>query len=367
MDHAWDFTGPYGAPQVVTHLSFLSAAPITAGYHEVSEASAPTMRSRLLVALFVGIVAGLFAFTYQSRPEGAPDFIYPWTAARLLLHGTNPYTALPGGLAEPFSAPLLYPLPAVLAAVPFAWLTLPLAVGTFMGLSVSLLAFAATSRNWDMLPFFASAPMIVAVMLGQWSPLITAAALLPASGFLAIAKPNIGLALTLYRPTRIGMFGSAAFLIVSVLLVPTWPHDWMRSLALDHQSGTHLAPITTPAGLILVIALLRWRRPEARLLLAMACVPQLLFFYDQLPLMLVPQTRRESYALIITSGVAFLFWMLVGHPSPQGPKIAEWCVISGVYIPCLIMVLRRPNVGAMPVWLERGVARFQALQRRVGE
>ncbi len=327
----------------------------------------PTVTQRTAVALVLGILAGLLAFTVQSRPDAAPDFLYPWEAARLFLQGVNPYSTLRGGLAAPFEAPLLYPLPAVLAAVPFAWLPLPLAVGSFVGLSVSLLAYAVTSRNWEMLTFFASAPLILAVVLGQWSPLLTAAALLPAGGFLAITKPNLGLALTIYRPTRATVLGSALFVVLSVLLLPTWPRDWLHSLALDHQSGTHVAPITTPLGFVLILALLRWRRPEARLLIVMACVPQLLFFYDQLPLMLVPSSRRESYALIIPSSVAFLIWLIVGHESTSGPRIAEWCVMLSLYIPCLIMVLRRPNEGPAIAALDRGGALWRYLLGRKRE
>lgn len=316
----------------------------------------PTVGQRTVVALVLGLLAGLLAFAIQSRPDAAPDFLYPWQAARLFLQGVNPYSTLRGGLASPFEAPLLYPLPAVLAAVPFAWLSLPVAVGSFVGLSVSLLAYAVTSRNWERLTFFASAPLILAVVLGQWSPLLTAAALLPTGGFLAITKPNLGLALTVYRPTRVAVLGSALFVAFSVLLLPTWPRDWLHSLALDHQSGTHVAPVTTPLGFVLILALLRWRRPEARLLIAMACVPQLLFFYDQLPLMLVPSSRRESYALIIPSSVAFLVWLTIGHESASGPQVAEWCVMLSMYIPCLIIVLRRPNEGPAIAALDRGRA-----------
>lgn len=319
----------------------------------VTGAIPPTFRQRLVVALAVGVMAGLLAFTFQSRPDAAPDFIYPWKAARLLLQGTNPYSALPGGLTAPFQAPLLYPLPAVLVAIPFSWLSLPLAVGTFMGLSVFLLAYTMTREGWDALPFFASAPLILAVMLGQWSPLLLAATLLPAGGILAVTKPNVGLALTIYRPTRTGILGCAAFIVFSVMLLPTWPRDWLHSLAVDRLSGTHVAPVTTPFGFVLALALLRWRRPEARLLLAMAFIPQLLFFYDQLPLMLVPASRRQSYAVVIPSSAAFLVWLLVGQGSAAGPRIAEWCVMLSMYLPCLIIILRRPNEGPAILGFER--------------
>lgn len=321
----------------------------------------PTRRSRLIVALLIGALAGAIALAYQLLAAVPPDFIYPWTAARLLAHGQNPYASLPGGLAAPFEAPLLYPLPAAMVALLVSWLPLPLAVGCFVGLSLFLLAYAATEERWDTLLFFASAPMLMAVILGQWSPLLVAGALLPVGGFVAVAKPNIGLALSIYRPTRFGILGSCALLIASIVLLPSWPGDWIRSLALDHQSGTHLAPIARPAGFILVLSLLRWRRPEARLLLAMACIPQLLFFYDQVPLMLVPKSQVERYVLVFSSGTAFLMWMVVGHGSERAPAIAAWCVMLGIYFPCLAMILRRPNEGSIPAWVERGVERVRAV------
>jgi hypothetical protein len=322
---------------------------------------APTRLRRLLVALAAGLTAGLAAFLYHSRPEAAPDFIYPWAAARYLASGINPYSALPGGLTAPFQAPLLYPLPAILVATPLSWFPLPVAVGTFVAMSVFLLSYTLTSRNWEPLICLASAPLILAVLLGQWSPLLTAAALLPAGGVLATTKPNLGLALTVYRPTRIGILGSALFLALSIWVLPTWPRDWLHSLSLDQQSGTHVAPIMTPLGFALALALLRWRRPEARLFIAMACVPQLLFFYDQLPLLLVPSTKGESYAVIIPSSVAFLVWLLVGHGHESGPRVAEWCVMLSIYVPCLIIILRRPNEGLAIA----GPARFSALKSRL--
>ena len=314
--------------------------------HRADGIAPPTLRQRLIVALAIGFTAGLLAFAFHSRPGDAPDFIYPWTAARSLIAGVNPYGALPGGMAAPFQAPLLYPLTAALVTVPVAWLSLPLAVAVFMGISALLLTYALSRDSWDSLLLFATAPFLLAIALGQWSPLLTAAALLPACGFLAIAKPNLGIALFVYRPSRAALIGCATLLALSLLVLPSWPRYWLHSLSLDHQSGTHLAPIATPLGPVLALALLRWRRPEARLLLAMACVPQLLFFYDQLPLMLVATKKQERYALAILSGVAFLVWMVLGHGSTAGPKIAEWCVMLGIYLPCLIAVLRNPGESA---------------------
>lgn len=346
---------------MVAHLTDLRLAEEGASFRLTDGIAPPTFRQRLIVALAIGLFAGLLAFAFHSRPGAAPDFIYPWMAARSLIAGVNPYGALPGGMAAPFQAPLLYPLTAALVAVPVAWLSLPLAVAVFMGISAFLLAYAVSRESWDRLLLFASAPFILAIALGQWSPLVTAAALLPACGFLAIAKPNIGLALFIYRPSRAALVGCAVLLALSLLVLPSWPRDWLHSLSLDRQSGTHRAPITTPLGPVLALALLRWRRPEARLLLAMACVPQLLFFYDQLPLMLMPDSRRQHYALILPGSIAFIVWMLVGRESAEGPKVAEWCVMAGIYLPCLIMVLRRSNEGDLPTWIVSGFGRTRTM------
>ena len=338
-------------------MGTVAGGPVTMGTRTQSVGAPPSRRARIVVGLVVGFASGVLAFAFHARPEPAPDFIYPWTAARMLVAGGNPYTTLPGGMAHPFEAPLLYPLPAVLVTVPLAPLSLPVAVAVFMGISSLLLAYALSRDGWDRMVLFVSTPFILAIALGQWSPLLTAAALLPSLGFLAIAKPNLGLALTIYRPSLPGLIGCALLLALSMLVLPTWPHDWARSLSLDHQSGTHLAPIATPLGFVLALALLRWRRPETRLLLAMACVPQLLFFYDQLPLMLVAETRQERYALAASSGAAFLAWMVLGHGSAAEAKVAEWCVMLGIYLPCLIMTLRRPNEADAPAWIELDRAR----------
>jgi hypothetical protein len=170
------------------------------------------------------------------------------------------------------------------------------------------------------------------------------AALLPALGVLLVAKPNLGLAIFAYRPNRTAVIASAALLALSLALLPHWPLDWLHSLALDRRSATHPIPLLTPLGAVLVLALLRWRRPEARLLFAMACVPQLLFFYDQLALWLVPRSSRESLWLTLASGLAFLAMILLAPTDAERPRVATQCVLLGVYWPALGMVLRRPNV-----------------------
>ena len=300
----------------------------------------PDWRLRLLVALAVGLLAGVTAFLLHRRPGFWPDYVFPWSAARHLLAGRDPYQALPGGLREPFESPLLYPLTSVLAAVPTARLSLAAAGGIMMGLSAALLAFSLTRTGWSRLWMLASAPFVMAVNLGQWSPLITVAALEPALGFLATLKPNLGLAVFAYRPSAKMVIGSALALAISIAVLPRWPIEWLRAV---RSLPGHPAPVLAfhGLGLFLVLAALRWRTAEGRLLLVSACVPQLLLFADQLPLLLVARTKRELMAMTALSQVAFVLWFALNGTGAPDVLAAIPYVLAAIYLPALIIVLRR--------------------------
>ena len=108
----------------------------------------------------------------------------------------------------------------------------------------------------------------------------------------------------------------------------------------------------------MVLAILRWRRPEGRLLFAMACVPQLLFFADQLPLYLATSNRRDSALVALTALIAFLVWYARLHTGVNYVNEAAPYVLGAVYLPLLILVLRRPNEGPVPAVVEALAARF---------
>ena len=153
------------------------------------------------------------------------------------------------------------------------------------------------------------------------------------------------------------LLGGAALLAISLALMPSWPQEWIS--ALQHTSlatvgGTpYFAPIGTGVGPLVVLALLRWRRPEARLVFALACVPQTPLLYETVPLFLVPATIAEGGVLWLGS------WIAAGWLSALGPygsdaarfavsaKAIGWCL----YLPCVVMICRRPNVGTIPRWL----------------
>ena len=304
-----------------------------------SEAS-PDRRLRLLVALAVGLAVGVIAYLLHRRPGFWPDYVFPWAAARHLLAGRDPYFMLPGGKAEPYQSPLLYPLTSVLAAVPTAPLSLPLAGAITMAASAALLTYVLSRRGWTRLWMLASAPFVMAVNFGQWSPLITVAALEPALGFLATLKPNLGLAAFAYRPSMKTVIGSMAFLLVSIAVLPRWPLEWLR--AIKSLPG-HPAPILAfhGLGLLLALAALRWRTAEGRLLFVSACVPQLLLFADQLPLLLVARSRRELMAMTALSQVAFITWFALNGAGAPNVLAAIPYVLVLIYLPALVIVLRR--------------------------
>lgn len=303
---------------------------------------APPPGRRLAVAAGIAVVVGLLALALHARAGFWPDYVHPWQGARHLLAGRDPFLALPGGLPAPFEWPLLYPLTTVLAAAPFAALPLPVASALTMALSAGVLAWGLTRDDWDPLWLLASAPFVMAVNLGQWSPLVVAAALLPSLGFLATLKPNLGVAVFCWRPDWRIAAGSAAVLLVSLLILPAWPAEWLRAV---RSLEGHPSPVLSGggAGLVLLVALARWRSADARLLLAMACLPQLLFFADQLPLLLVARTPRERRLLVACGLLAFVAWFLWAswRPAEAYVPAAQWFVLLGLYAPALIVVMRR--------------------------
>src|SRR5439155_104266 len=73
-------------------------------------------------------------------------------------------------------------------------------------------------------------------------------------------------------------------------------------------------PRRRPGGFLMPAALLRWRRPEGRLLAALCCVPHVTTLYETLPLFLVPANRYQAYLLLALSYVAAVVqaWLVPG-------------------------------------------------------
>lgn len=310
----------------------------------------PAPRARLVAAVLFGLAAACYTAACLATRATPSDFEVWWQATRLWLHGVDPYRVGPGMAGWPFDGWLFYPMPALLATVPVAPLPMWGAGALLMGASVGTLAWALAREGWWRLWLLASPGGVMACKLGQWSPALLAAALLPSLGALAMTKPTLGVAMLAYRLDRRAMVLALVALLASVLAMPAWPREWLANLA---RIEGHLPPILSWTGAPLALALLRWRRAEARLLVAMACVPQLLFFADQLAVGMVAANAREQKMLSACGLAAWTLWLFRVQPGDLYVLAAAPYVLAGVYLPALVLVLRRPNEGTLPHWLQR--------------
>ena len=337
-----------------------------------SPAGAPSRGRRAALALVVGLLCALRAWSTADTEAKGRDLDQVLFAARTVVQGHDPYEAIGPGRAFAWENGFYYPLTAPAAVLPLAPLPRTLAIALFCGLGGAALTWALSRRSpWPVLGM-TSAPLIYAVDTAQWSPLLAAAVGIPALGVLYAAKPTIGAALFAARPTRTAAIGALLLVAVSLVLLPSWPADWLRTLretSLFTQGGTpYVPPVALPGGALALLCLLRWRRPEARLVAALACVPQTLLLYEAVPLLLVPATRNEVLALVLASHAA-LGWVQ-WHAPYAAP--ADWVATSGgamvllLYLPCTAMVLRRANEGAVPRGLERLLARAPLPRWMVG-
>ena len=326
--------------------SLFAGRPVTAG-------------ERRVLALVIGVACALGVWIVTQRMPAfvAKDFTYPWRAARALLAGLDPYVVMQPTGAYPFESRFPYPIPAALVALPVAWLPAGVAAALFFGASAAALSWALLADGGiGRLAMLASAPFAMALVLGQWAPLLVAGALLPAFGWALACKPTLGLALFVSRPSRGAVVGGAALTLVGLLLLPRWPLDWVRAAT---QTVGHPAFVVRPFGWIPLLALVRWRDPDARLIAALACVPQNPFFYDQLPLWLVARSGRAGIALSALSWVAYAGTRAVcDDPHFCGDEGAPW-VLWLVYVPATLLVLARGR--DLPAWVRSQASRVRSL------
>jgi hypothetical protein len=322
---------------------------------------APPLRSRILIAL-AAVAWSLVLATLAHRLEGGVprDIDQLWFAARAALEHRNPFALIGPGREYNWAWQLYYPGTSIAAALPLTPFPSLVARFLFIAVGVGALVFALTRDSWWRLWALVSPCFLLAVQYAQWSPLLTAALFFPALTLLVSAKPNIGLAVLVTSTSRDTIIwavaGTVVLLVVSFVLVPSWVPSWREALV----TATHVRGLLfRPSGLVLLLALARWRRPEARLLVVLAAVPQTPYLYDALPLLaFVPAKRIEAIALTALS------WVAVIVQTPYGPwagfpeRAATFgtLTITLLYLPALFLILLRPNAGVAPAWLERRLA-----------
>ena len=363
-------------PAAVSERQHLSKAAHRDAEPTGRESHPPGRAARLLVAFIVGEIAviALYAALAHAATIGWPgnDWDQAWYGARSWLAGGDAYAEVGPGRAHDWPWPLLYPMTSLLVVAPFAALPLAVARAAFVGLSAAILAYALTRDGWHRLWVLAYGGFWSGIAAAQWSSLLTAAFLIPGLGWLAAAKPNIGVALLAAARTRrqvaVIMLGGALVLLASLALDPGWPVRW---LALIRASQHVRAPVSLGLGPIVLLGLLRWRRPEARLLVALACVPQTTLLYETLPLALIAQTRVESLGLALLSLLGQLgqTWAILhtgggfnANTLATGQVLVIFC-----YLPALFLVLRRPNAGAAPAPVEAALNRWHVPEWLAGD
>jgi hypothetical protein len=303
----------------------------------------PELAGRGLPALGAALafVVACRLLLYVWMPERPSDFDFLYQAATRLLGGENPYQLTTQWFP--------YPLPAVLLAVPFTAIPLSLARPIFDVLVGAAFVYALWRfRGTYALLAVASGAYLLAMWNGQTTPLMVAAALVPALGFLLAVRPNSAAALWIAWPSLRTLLGASLVLALSLVILPSWPWDWWLALPLDHSPL--MPPILRPFGFVLLLAALRWRLPEARLILAVAFIPQTTLPYELVPLALIPANRLEM--LIYVAGT----WIAVAaaegfHLSESMARwnAAGWPVTLGaVYIPLLYLVFRRQKRKSAP-------------------
>ena len=310
-----------------------------------------------MAAIAVAVLAAVYVRSRGlAQPGFISDFDQVWAAARAWVQGRNPYDEVGPGAPFHWKWPLYYPFPAVLLATPVALLPVLYARMVFAGVSAGLFTWAISRDGWARWPILFSVAFLVSVDLVQWSPLLSAMYFIPALGALVVVKPNFGLPLLAAAVRRRDALwivgGGAGLVVVSLALLPSWPAEWLANV----RSAPHFrAPVTRPLGFLLLLAVLRWRRAEARWLLGLALMPQAPSFYDPLLLVAVCVTWWESAVLALGT------WALLRVAIVLGPQVdyAIWGPVVGnaaiwtCYLPALVIILLRPNVGPVPAVFPR--------------
>jgi hypothetical protein len=313
----------------------------------------PTLRSRLLVACAAALATAAVCVVKQGQNGAPADFAMFWEAARVLAAGGDPYASIRPGGPYHWDSGYVYPITAAVALRPVAAMDLGVAAVLFSSLGMGLLAFALTRDGWQRWPVLLSAPALWAVTAGQWSPFLTAAALGGGYAWLAAVKPTLGVAAFLRAPSWRWLAVASVLPLACFLIMPDWPWRWVAGTS-GAKAGNYHVPLLQPGGFLLALALVRWRSPDARLLLGMSAIPQTFLLYDQLPLLLLARTRIQAYLfalwshLIPWAGV----WVAQARPemaTKQGSlQFLAQFLTWAFYLPLLAIVLLRPTPDVEP-------------------
>ena len=305
-------------------------------------------RQEVVGALLVGAIAlGLSLARTLHEPAWPTDLDQWYYAARAMLQGRNPYDAVGPASEFRWDWPLNYPLPTVLFTMPLTLLSVPAARICFSAIGGAVLGYALGRDHFRRLGLVLSAAFLIAVSRNQWSLFITAAYFVPLAAVFLAAKPNMAAAFVAgtqtWRQFRWIVTIGVAVGIVSLIARPSWPLEWLAAL---RRMEYVVAPIMRPGGFLYALALLKWRRADARVFLALVCVPQTPSLYDLLPLFVVTRSLRQVSILSLLTHALFLAIVVLGPFATFEFYAYRLGYLSTfmIYLPVMIMLLRRPNV-----------------------
>ena len=300
----------------------------------------------MTVAVAIAAMAiGIVLVTYSNNNTYRSDFELLLFGGRSLLRGIDPYPLVGPGRTYDLPWHLIYPASALEIAVPFTAMSGKAGTASFIGLSTFLLAYGATRRDWHLLPLFLSEAFLSSARLGQVSILATATLFLPQLFIWASVKPQTFLPPLIAARSRIAwiyaIVGTVVLLSISIAVVPKWPIEWLSQIRnLSHMK----APILRPGGFLVLLALLRWRRPEAWLLIAMAVSPQSWGWYNTLPLFTIPANFRQSLGLLVWVTLAGVLGAALIPSNLNREEFYNWggaLHVFSIYLPCVAMILAR--------------------------
>ncbi len=283
------------------------------------------MRLRILVSTAIGLITGMYCcFLLTHFHQGAGDFRWAIEIAQHLLLRQNPYT----------DSQQLYPLPAGLFGLPFVKVSLSAAGGMFYGLSSGVLAFGLIRHGYHRLLIFFAYPYWAGMLAAQWGPLLMASAFFPLLLPATMAKPQTGIPVAVTHITRRGVIVCLVVGAIAFAAMPNWLGLWLGQLG----GYRHFYPLLILPGPLLLLALFRYRDPDAALFLLTALLPQR-WFYDTLTLWLIPKSRREIlWTALCSWGAGWWRWYHV----PNGvADVGRWTIVF-IYLPMLAVLLLRP-------------------------
>jgi hypothetical protein len=262
---------------------------------ERSLGKSPIVLQRPAAITAAVVVACIAAFiAAPGTNPGAPistDIDQLWHAARALVRGSDPYSAV--GPGSPFPGPykVMYPLPAILIAVPFSWFPIEVLRATVAASGAGLLTYCIARTDARGLVILLSRAFYLNIALVNWTPLLMLIWWWPRASVLVAIKPTIGIemlaGLKRYQEAIPGLISAACLTGLCFAIRPTWLADWLQAT----QSGPTTRPwILTPWAFIVLAALVFPRRWQSRFLAVFMLVPQTPHPIAALPLILLPVT-----------------------------------------------------------------------------